>query len=45
MAHKRCKLSKKEYEAKDHTEDKFHCKKCGRTAKKEKKLCKAAVRK
>jgi tRNA(Ile2) C34 agmatinyltransferase TiaS len=40
MGSKRCKLSSREYAEKDHSQDGYRCKKCGRTAKKEKKLCK-----
>jgi hypothetical protein len=40
MGRKRCKLSKREYEERDHADDNFRCRKCGRTAKSEKRLCK-----
>ncbi len=40
MARKRCKLSRKEYEEKEHSNDRFICSKCKRTAKDKKKLCK-----
>ena len=40
MSRKRCKLSKREYDEKDHTSDQFRCRKCDRTAKSRKKLCK-----
>ena len=40
MGRKRCKLSKNEYEQKDHSKDIFVCSKCGRSAKNKNKLCK-----
>ncbi|MFC0876022.1 hypothetical protein ACE01N_05485 [Saccharicrinis sp. FJH2] len=40
MGNKRCKLSDKDYSKKIPEKPKYECKKCGRQAKKEDKVCK-----
>lgn len=37
---KRCEMKKRDYLMKNHETDRYICKKCKRSAKKEKKLCK-----
>lgn len=40
MSKKRCKISEKEYKKKVPEKPKYTCKKCGRLAKKDDKVCK-----
>lgn len=44
MPKQMCKLSKKEYLKKQKSGSDYFCKKCGREANKQKKLCKAVER-